>query len=104
MLEPVSVAQLKVQLRLGAGGDEDGHLENLIRAARRSIENLTNQVIAGDDPTLPEEDAPQAAHAILMLAAHWYDHRGGTADVPPAVKALAQPLRRFRPLGVDDAD
>lgn len=102
MPEPVSVDQLKEQLRLDAGpGDEDGYLGGLISTARRTIENLTNQVIAGDDQTLPEEDMPQAAHAILMLAAHWYDNRGGTATVPFAVKALAIPLRRFRPIGTD---
>lgn len=26
---------------------------------------------------------------ILLLAAHWYDHRGDAADVPPAVRAIA---------------
>lgn len=102
MAEPVSVDQLKMQLRMGSKPtSEDGHLADLIEAARRTIENITNQVIAGDDPTLPASDMPQAAHAILMLAAHWYDRRDGSAQVPPAVAALAHPLRRFRPLGMD---
>lgn len=100
MTEPVSLAQLKKQLRLGAASSEDEHLDGLIAAARRTIETMTNQVIAGDEATLPHADIPQAAQAILMLAAHWYDRRDGTAQVPAAVEALARPLRRFRPLDV----
>lgn len=102
MAEPVTLEQLKGQLRLStAATREDGHLTSLIQAARRTIENITNQVIAGDEPTLSDADMPQAAHAILMLAAHWYDRRDGSAEVPAAVKALAHPLRRFRPLEIE---
>lgn len=71
MAEPVSLAQLKKQLRLGSVSSEDEHLNGLIAAARRTVETMTNQVIAGNDVTLPEADLPQAAQAILMLAAHW---------------------------------
>lgn len=96
MSEPVTVDQLKRQLRLGtAATGEDDDLARLIVSARRTIENITSQTIAGDTPTLPEDDRPQAAQAILMLAAHWYDRRDGSADVPPAVKALAHPLRSW---------
>ncbi|HEY8125325.1 MAG TPA: hypothetical protein VIF88_07895 [Methylocystis sp.] len=44
-------------------------------------------------------DAPQPLrHAILMLVAHWREHRGDAADdaLPKAVAQLATPFRRER--------
>ncbi len=96
MPEPVSVERLKQQLRLDAAASvEDGLLADLIVSARRTVENITFQTIVGEEQTLPEADMPQAAQAILLLASYWYDNRDGSSDVPPAVEALARPLRRW---------
>jgi uncharacterized phiE125 gp8 family phage protein len=53
----------------------------------------------GDDP----EDIPQPIrHAILLLVAHWYEHRdpleigSAAAAIPPAVSDLLKPYREVR--------
>lgn len=39
----------------------------------------------GDETAVPE----LVKQGIKLLVAHWYDHRGDTADVPPAVERIA---------------
>ncbi|KQO52668.1 head-tail connector protein [Sphingomonas sp. Leaf257] len=96
MAEPVSVKQLKDQLRLDPSfADEDGYLLDLIVAARRMAEKWTNRTIVGTAPSLPTEDMPIATRAILMLAAHWYDERDASAGPPQSVAALLAPLRHW---------
>lgn len=96
MAEPVTVAELKVQLRLdGTVADEDAYLADLIAAARRAIEQASNQVIVGAVPTFNPADIPLAKRAILLLACHWYDNRDAADSVPGPVAALIRPLRRW---------
>jgi uncharacterized phage protein (predicted DNA packaging) len=96
MAEPVTVEQLKDQLRLDpSAGDEDGHLGDLIVAARRTVEKMVNRTVSGPAPTLPAEDMPMASRAIIMLAAHWYDERDTSADPPKSVAILLTPLRHW---------
>jgi hypothetical protein len=92
MAEPVSLDALKVQLRLDLSYvDEDGHLTNLILAARRTVEKAVNQTIVA----LPSDDMPIVRQAILMLAAFWYDARDATDAMPASVLTLVSPLRRW---------
>lgn len=92
MAEPVTLDALKVQLRLDLSYvDEDGHLANLILAARRTVEKAVNQTMAA----LPIDDMSIAKQAILMLAAFWYDERDASAAMPASVLALVSPLRRW---------
>jgi uncharacterized phiE125 gp8 family phage protein len=47
----------------------------------------------GDGPPVP----PGLAQAIRLLVAHGFEHRGDSSGAPPpAVAALAEPLRRLR--------
>lgn len=96
MAEPVSVAQLEMQLRLPVGGSgEDTALAAIIVAARRAAENFIDQPVVGDEASLSEDDRQVAALAILMLAAHLYQNRDGSDEPPGAVAALLRPLRRW---------
>lgn len=38
---------------------------------------------------------PALITAATMLASHWYEHREGLGDIPPAVTALLRPFRRL---------
>jgi len=98
--EPVTLAQLKTQLRLGNGvSGEDGYLDVLIVAARRAVENRINRTIVSDAPTVAAADLPVATQAILMLAAYWYENRDGTGDMPASITALLGPMRRWSEAG-----
>ncbi|SEM53780.1 Phage gp6-like head-tail connector protein [Sphingomonas gellani] len=96
MAEPVSVAQLEVQLRLAVGGSgEEASLAALIVAARRAVENFLDRSVVGDDASLSADDLLVAALAILMLAAHLYENRDGGDGLPGVVGVLLWPLRRW---------
>jgi hypothetical protein len=99
MVEIVTVADLRRQLRLDDDGD-DAELAGLIVAARRAIENRTDQEVVADTPTLAEGDIPVARQAILMLATHWYVNRvpvsGQTISaMPMSVEWMISPLSKL---------
>ena len=95
MAEPVSVDDLKVHLRLGSGTGEDSYLAGLVLAARRKIEIETRRSFSGAEPTLSGDDAALAAHAILITAGHWYDHRDASNTLPDAVGWIVDDLRKW---------
>ncbi len=67
----------------------------------RAINGIEFDLAAGFGTTAESVPAP-LKHAILMLTAHWYEHRdpveiGSTAaHIPDAVSDLIQPFRKFR--------
>lgn len=96
--EPVTLAQVKMHLRLEADDEEqDAYLAILMPAARRHIENATGRTIVSTWPTLDEDDRTVVAQAMLLLIGHWYNTREvvgkETAETPFAVSALIAPLR-----------
>lgn len=99
---------IKAHLRLDDDStDEDALLQAYGRAAWKLVQNKTGRLlIAGD--ALPD-DAPENALlldddwrlAMLLLVAHWYEHREAASEaagmkvLPLAVDALIGPYRWF---------
>lgn len=99
---------IKAHLRLDDDStDEDALLHAYGRAAWKLVQNKTGRLlIAGD--ALPD-DAPENALlldddwrlAMLLLVAHWYEHREAASEaagmkvLPLAVDALIGPYRWF---------
>ncbi|MCM1484077.1 MAG: head-tail connector protein [Muribaculaceae bacterium] len=88
---------LKKHVRADDFSEDDGYLAHLLDAAeeyvviatRRTVEELTD----GNGGEFP---AP-LKHAVMMLAAHWYNQReavsgGQMAEVPYTVQALVKPF------------
>jgi uncharacterized phiE125 gp8 family phage protein len=44
----------------------------------------------------PEDVPAPLRQAVCLLAAHWFEHRGGDAAPPPDIGALVAPFRRAR--------
>ncbi len=73
MSEPVTLEEIKADLRLDPEDTEqDGLLSRLIFAARRMVELQTRRKFGGDTPTLTGEDAIVGAQAVSSIVAHWY--------------------------------
>ncbi|NNA11380.1 phage gp6-like head-tail connector protein [Pseudomonas lundensis] len=104
----LELSMIKAHLRLDDDStDEDTLLQAYGRAAWRLVQNKTGRMlIAGD--ALPD-DAPENALlldddwrlAMLLLVAHWYEHREAASEaagmkvLPLAVDALIGPYRWF---------
>lgn len=89
MAEPVSLAELKVHLRLDAGEtDEDTLLAEMVQGARRALEKHTGRTIVGAAPTLDPADLPLVVRAIKVTCTAWYENREGDQALPPAAIAL----------------
>ncbi len=79
-------------------GDEDEYLQGLLDAAEEWVALHTHRPIEElcDGTGL----RPPVRHAVLMLAAHWYNQReaavSGTQSPPPyGVETLLSPFRRL---------
>lgn len=92
MTEPVTLDDIKVHLRLGAGvTDEDAYLESLITGARRMVEKETQRSFSGDTPTLTGDDAEVGKQAIRLIVGNWYANRESVStDARSAPIALPQ--------------
>ncbi len=89
MAEPVSLAALKLHLRLDASEtDEDDLLTGMLLAARRALEKHTGRIIVGPVPTLDPADLPLVVQAIKVTCTAWYENREGEQALPPAATAL----------------
>lgn len=104
MPEPVSLDQIKADLRLDPSEtDEDLLLERLLAAARRAVELRTGQTIAGDTPTVSDDDMELARQAISLIAGTWYANREGVVtdvrtaptELPLSVSWIIDTLRRW---------
>lgn len=87
----------------------DGHALRprlIVREGRRPIPGLPVngiEIVFGAGLGDAAEDVPQPIrHAILLLVAHWYEHRdpleigSAAAAIPPAVSDLLKPYREVR--------
>lgn len=102
MADPVSLQQLRVQVRLEEDdASQDIDLIPKLAAAVRAVENETGRFFEGTDPLIDEKDLPTAKLAVLMLAAHWYRNREAVVvnatgvELPGAFKFLINPISKM---------
>lgn len=100
----VNLALFKKHVRADDFADDDEYLEHLLATAEESVITATNRTEqelkannAGEFPT-------PLKHAVMMLAAHWYNQRESVSsvqmhEVPDSLQALVKPYRKL----VDDA-
>lgn len=100
----VNLALFKKHVRADDFADDDEYLEHLLAAAEESVITATHRTEqelrdnnAGEFPT-------PLKHAVMMLAAHWYNQRESVSsvqmhEVPDSLQALVKPYRKL----VDDA-
>lgn len=100
----VSLALFKKHVRADDFADDDEYLEHLLESAEVSIINATNrserELVDGNAGEFPTP----LKHAIMMLAAHWYNQRESVSSVqmhavPDSLQSLVKPYRKL----VDDA-
>ena len=95
----VSLELFKQHVRADDFADDDLYLQHLLDTAETAIVNE----IYGGNPPYPVflEDAPlPLQHAVMMLAAHWYNQRESVStaqmhEVPGTLQALIKPYRKF---------
>ncbi len=95
----VSLELFKQHVRSDDFAGDDEYLAHLLEVAETAVANATQRTLAdltAADGTLP---AP-LRHAVMMLAAHWYNQRESVStaqmhEVPSAVDALVKPYRRL---------
>lgn len=96
----VSLALFKKHVRADDFADDDVYLEHLLETAEVSVVTATNRTmgeLTGDNGgvfPLPLQ------HAVMMLAAHWYNQRESVAgvqmhEVPDSLQALIKPYRKL---------
>lgn len=105
MAEPLSVAELKRDLRLSANDtSNDANLARLIAGARRALEIKIGRKIVGEEPELDSDDLELAKQAISMIAAAWFacpegvsaDSRGSNmAELPVGVGWIIEGLQKW---------
>lgn len=100
----VTVANLKEHSRISGTGD-DLYLDRLILSAQSHIEALLGYALEeryppAGSPAVSTVPAP-LAHAVLMLAAHWYENREATligvsaVDIPHGVWEIVTNYRNW---------
>lgn len=87
----------KKHVRADDFADDDPYLEHLLDTAQETVLTATRRPLAelldlgGGDLPVP------LRHAVMMLAAHWYNQRESTAgvqmhQVPDSFQALVKPF------------
>lgn len=96
----VSLALFKKHVRADDFADDDEYLAHLLEAAEVSVITDTNRSVqelaegnAGEFPT-------PLKHAVMMLAAHWYNQRESVSSVqmhqvPDSLQTLVKPYRKL---------
>lgn len=88
---PIGISDLKAHCNV-TGSDDDAVLTRLLAVASAHVERLLGFAL-DDEQRLPGGAPADLEHAVLMLAAHWYENREASL-----VGVVAQLL----PLGVQD--
>lgn len=96
----VSLALLKKHVRADDFCDDDEYLLHLIDAAEAAVVNATNRSYDELTEDTAGELPPMLCHAVLMLAAHWYNQRESVSgvqmhQVPDTLQALVKPYRKL---------
>lgn len=77
-------------------GDQDGYLEVMMAAARRSVENQIDRPIVEGEP-----DEAVINAAMLLLIGHWFANREAVvvgaqkAEMPMSVTYLLMPIKNW---------
>ncbi|MDO5395648.1 MAG: head-tail connector protein [Bacteroidales bacterium] len=101
----VSLALFKKHVRADDFADDDVYLAHLLDTATVSVITATNRTERELRGLSEEGEFPlPLQHAVMMLAAHWYNQResvsaGQMTQVPDTLQALIRPYRKL----VDDA-
>lgn len=93
----VSLALFKKHVRADDFADDDEYLQHLLAAAEESVVTATNRTAEEIVGSYGEFPVP-LKHAVMMLAAHWYNQRESVSgvqmhEVPDALQALVKPYR-----------
>ena len=95
MSEPVTVAELKAELRLDPDETgQDARLQLLLLAARRAVEHRINRPLIGPDVTFGPDDLTVARQAVILIATNWFEG-AEDGDMPRGVVWLLAPLRNW---------
>lgn len=101
MAEPITLAQIKADLRLDADPSaDDGLLTRLITPARRMVELKSGRVIVGDAADVTGDDLTTACQAISMIVGAWYANpegisADGRGEMPLGVSWIVNSLKRW---------
>lgn len=99
----VSLALFKKHVRADDFSDDDEYLQHLLDTAEITVVTATNrselELTEGNGGEFPSP----LRHAVMMLAAHWYNQRESVSgvqmhEVPDSLQALVKPYRK---LGID---
>lgn len=96
----MDLALFKKHVRADDFADDDEYLEHLLGVAEVSVitaTNRTGQELTDDNGG--EFPAP-LKHAVMMLAAHWYNQRESVSSVqmhavPDSLQSLIKPYRKL---------
>lgn len=95
----VSLALFKKHVRADDFTDDDEYLQHLIDTSEVAVITATNRTAEELTEKTGEFPAP-LKHAVMMLAAHWYNQRESASsvqmhEVPDALQALIKPYRKL---------
>lgn len=96
----VSLTLFKQHVRADDYADDDDYMQHLIETAEVSVITATNRTEAELTETGGGKFPAPLVHAMLMLAAHWYNQRESVSAtqmyaVPDSLQALIKPYRRL---------
>lgn len=96
----MSLTLFKQHVRADDYADDDDYMQHLIETAEVSVITATNRTEAELTETGGGKFPAPLVHAMLMLAAHWYNQRESVSAtqmyaVPDSLQALIKPYRRL---------
>lgn len=95
-MSEVSLELFKKHVRADDFADDDEYLEHLLETAEETVINATGRTADELDDMGGGEFPRPILHAVMMLAAHWYNQRESDSSVqmhpvPDALQALVKP-------------
>ena len=96
----VSLALFKKHVRADDFADDASYLEHLLNTAEESIITATRRTERELTALNGGEFPAPLIHAVMMLAAHWYNQRESVSsvqmhEVPDALQSLVKPYRKL---------
>lgn len=96
----VSLALFKKHVRADDFADDDEYLEHLLQTAEEAVVNATNSSVEELTQGWLTEFPTPLKHAVMMLAAHWYNQRESVSgvqmhEVPDSLQSLIKPYRKL---------
>lgn len=96
----MSLTLFKQHVRADDYADDDDYMQHLIETAEVSVITATNRTEAELAEMGGGKFPAPLVHAMLMLAAHWYNQRESVSAtqmyaVPDSLQALIKPYRRL---------